>query len=140
MKIYLEPDLSGSSDEQKILGDMNGKILSMLAINNHNIQALVYHFIAADFKKEDLLTPSITVTEEEKRKMSSDVTRVNTREERIEMALSDVLEEYNHTRIDERYIITITIISFNGLYTMMCSKLPWPIPKIRAVVKKYEVN
>ena len=87
MKIYLEPDLSGNSDEEKILGDMNGKILSMLAINNHNIQALVYHFFAADFKKEDLLTPSITVTEEEKWKVSSDITTVNTREERIEMAL-----------------------------------------------------
>ena len=45
--------------------------------------------------------------------MSSDITRVNTREERIEMALSDVLEEYNHTQIDGRYIIFITI-SFNG--------------------------
>jgi hypothetical protein len=64
--------------------------------------SITINYTAADFKKEDLLTPDITITEEEKQKMKSDITILNTRQERIEMALMDVLEEYHHTRIDER--------------------------------------
>lgn len=54
------------------------------------------------------------------------------------MALRDVLEEYSHTRIDERYINNSCYQILNII--ILCSKLPWPISKIRDVVKKYEVT
>ena len=58
------------------------------------------HVLITDFKKEDLLTPDITVTEKEKQNIQNDITVVNTRKDRIEMALKDVLEEYSVTCID----------------------------------------
>ena len=57
------------------------------------------HVIITDFKKEDLLTLDITVTEKEKQNIQKDITVVNMRKDRIDMALKDVLEEYSVTRI-----------------------------------------
>ena len=62
--------------------------------------------LCTGFKREDLLIPDITITEEEKKKMKTDITVCNSRKERVRMALDDVLTEYHRTRIDERYLNT----------------------------------
>ena len=76
--------------------------------------------------------------------MKSDITVLNSRKDRIEMALKDVLEEYNHRWIDERYkndkYLRGMYINTTNLINVLCSKLPWPISKIRDFVKKYEVT
>lgn len=78
--------------------------------NNHDTYHVYYGTyvyiydgeLVADFNKEDLLTPDVDITEEEKQRMKDDITIMNTRKQRIEMALMEVLQEYQHTRIDER--------------------------------------
>ena len=54
------------------------------------------------FKQEDLLTTEITITKEEREAMQKDITITNTRQQRMQMAMKDVVKQYSCTRIDER--------------------------------------